>query len=476
MAGAQLGERRRERELAPGGDVSRRASSEQRESARKEGEGSDEGHRETDAHHPAEIDDGLDAAEYERAEPDDGGECGVETGPGHVAHGQRHQLEVIQLRTVTPELPVAHREMDVHREGDDQHQGEEVRRDHRDLPPHHAEQADHEEAGKGAAGERQQHPARPSEDESEHRDQEHEHTAPEHQEVVAHEVDHVAGDHRHPPEVQRAVLAVGREHGADRRHACAPSLGRAPVSVLVVRPDLFELLIARVVELAPFARGDERLAACAEGLELGIVLHREQQRGGTRVSAQDRLAENGTSGELLPRPVPVHSRRLESGDVLRELGDRHIGALEQGYVENGGDAVDVLDPGEPVAQGRERPQRGVGEELRLGGEGHHQQILGAVALLHLPESPKVRIAFEQERVRGRVEPEVAGVHAHRDENHDQQSQYASGAAEHIASIGRREHWGHGKEGWCGRPHQGPAGILPVAPWRDKSTPPRRAFA
>ena len=157
---------------------------------------------------------------------------------------------VRELGEVAVKLAVAHREVDVHRDGDDEHQGQEVRRDHRDLPSHQAEHPDHEQPGVEAARERERHPPRFAKDQAEHDHEEHRHPDPEDHEVVAHEGDHVVGDHRHPAEVQgvpglgragAGAAAELRQHAPDGRDLGPPGGGHAALRGLVQALDAFEL-------------------------------------------------------------------------------------------------------------------------------------------------------------------------------------------------------------------------------------------
>ena len=333
-------------------------ATEQQNDGGKQGEGGHERHREPDAHHPPEVDDRLDAAEHQRPEADDGGERGVEAGPHHAPHRGGDEVAVRELGEVAVKLPVAHREVDVHRDGDDEHQGQEVRRDHRDLPSHQSEHPDHEQPGVEAAGEREHHPPRLAENQAEDDHEEDRHADPEDDEVVAHEGDHVVRDHRHPAEVQRAlgVRHTGRESPVPANSASIPRIaaisarrfGRDATLRRRVEPlDAVQLDFDRgargVVEVLRRASDEQPVALREQGSVMPRRRSIESSSAVVRASALTMTSANtglaSSSDFARARSVSAWSRvRMWSATAASEIV---LDVVEQGDVEDAGDRFDA---------------------------------------------------------------------------------------------------------------------------------------
>ena len=420
---------------------------EQQHGGGKEGERGDEGDRESDAHHPPEVDDRLDAAEHQRAEADDGGERGVQAGPHHSPHRDGDQVAVREFGKVAVKLAVAHREMDVHRDGDDEHQGQEVRRDHRDLPPHQAEHPDHQQAGVEAAREREHHPPRFAEDRAEHDHEEDRHPDPEDDEVVAHEGDHVVGDHRHPAEVQGAGIGEVREHAADGLDLGSPARGDAALGGLVESLDAVKLCVdggaSGVVETLRVACDQQPVSLPEQGAVRLVVLHREENRGGPRIGAHDDLGEHRACEQLRSCTHAVGLRLAQGAEVVRDPRERDaLDVLEQRDVEDAGDRSDAGGGPQPVAQLAQPRERRLVEDIAAGYEGDDEQVTGRVAGLHLPQGLEVAVVLEQQRIGRGVELEVARLPGEEPEHREHQHENARGLRQHEPLVDCEQRRGH----------------------------------
>ena len=293
--------------------------SQQHQRGRKQREGGQEGHCQPGAHHPAEVLHGLDAAEHERAEPDDGREGRVEARPDHSLQSQRDQLEVARFRQVAVQLPVPDRQVDVHGDRNDQHQRQEVRRDDGHIPPDQTEDPDHGHARVEAAKQGKNHPPQLSKDHGQHDDQENEHAHSERDQVAPHEADHVVRDHGRPAKVQTCGPAVPADH---RSHPL--DFPMAPLVELLVHLAVrgrYRLQHPLVGIAQPVGSPSyEELVACVlKRRETLVFLQVDQQRRGLHVRADQLSPVNRAVDELLAGERAVDRGRLQSLDVLNHL-------------------------------------------------------------------------------------------------------------------------------------------------------------
>ena len=353
-----------------------------------------------------------------------------------------------ELGEVAVKLPVAHREVDVHRDGDDEHQGQEVRRDHGDLPTHQPQHSDHQQTGVEAAGEREHHPSRLAEDQAEHDHEEHRHPDAEHDEVVAHEGDHVVGDHRHAAQVQGAsglghagAGAAGelREHAPDGRDLGPPGGGHAALRGLVEALDAVQLGVDRgapgVVEVFGGPRDQQPVALRQQGAVRLVVAHREQERGGPRVRAHDDFREHRAREQLRLRPRAVRVRVVERAEVVGHRRQRDVvDVVEQGDVEDAGDGRDAGSGAQPVAQRAKPRERRLFEDVAARREGDDEQVLRRVARLQLAQGLEVAVVLQQQRVGRGVELEVARLPREEPEHREHQHQDPRGMREHQSLV------------------------------------------
>ena len=360
-----------------------------------------------------------------------------------------------ELGEVAVKLPVAHREVDVHRDGDDEHQGQEVRRDHRDLPPHQPQHPDHQQAGVEAARERERHPPRFAEDRAEHDHEEDRHPDPEHHEVVAHEGDHVVGDHRDAAEVHGAGVGEVRQHAADGLDLGAPAGGDAAPGGLVGRLDAIELRVDRGasggVEALRVARDQQPVPLPERAAVRLVVLHREEDRGGARIGAHDDLAEHRTREQLRSRPRALGVGIVQGAQVVGDRGERGaLDVVEQRDVEDAGDRSDPGDGAKPVAQ-RAQPREGrLLEDVAAGRERDDEQVRRRVAGLHLAQGLEVAVVLEQQRIGRGVELEVPRLPGEEREHREHQHQHPRGLREHESLVEGEQRRGHHREPTAGR--------------------------
>ena len=371
-----------------------------------------------------------------------------------------------ELRKVAVKLAVAHGEVDVHRDGDDEHQREEVRRDHRDLPSHQAEHPDHQQAGVEAAGEREHHPAGFTEDRAEHDHEEDRNPDPEDDEVVAHEGDHVVGDHRHAAEMEGAPAlrrtgagAIGkvREHGANGRDLGPPARGDAALRGFVEWLDAFQLGVdpgARgVVEVLCVACDPQPVAFAEQRAVRLVVAHREQERGGARIGAHDDLGEHRAFEQLRSGPRAIRIRVVQGAEVVGHRRERDIfNVVEERNVQDAGDRFDAGGGAQPIAQ-RAKPREGLlFEYVAARREGDDEQILRRIARLQLLQGLEIAIVLEQQRIGRGVELEVACLPGEEREHREHQHQHPRGVREHESVVDGEQRRRHRWKPAAGRRH------------------------
>ena len=110
---------------------------------------------------------------------------------------------------IFPELTVTNHEMYVHRHGDDEHQGDKVRGNNRDLPTDKPQQTHHQQASIGTTDKRQYYPALTPENDAEHNHQKCKDTKTEYHEIILDKSNHVIRNHRDTTQVQGPIMPIG---------------------------------------------------------------------------------------------------------------------------------------------------------------------------------------------------------------------------------------------------------------------------
>ena len=178
--------------------------------------------------------------------------------------------------------------------------------------------------------------------------------------------------------------------------------------------------LVREAGFAPLA------AELAPGVEKVLVVRipgkLQQQRGRPPVGADDEIAIDRAGQQFLPGPGAVDVRRSEVREIVDHLPDGAVEAEQQRRVEDGECGLDPFDPLQLVPEPLQQRQGGVREEVRVRREGHDQQGVARIAFLDLPQQVEIGVVFQQQGVRGCVEPEVLCVIAEENQHGGQQGQ------------------------------------------------------
>ncbi len=302
----------------------------QAEHRRKQGEHHQQRCGHAHHHDPAEGDDRGNAADDQRSKGHCGGERCVQAGLEHDQDGVAQNLAMVAEAAGGAQLPVAHDQVDVEGNGEDQQQRDEVGRDHSHPPVHQPEYAHHNDTGYGAAGQRQQYPAQAAEDQSQHQHDEGEDAQAEGGQIRLHEADQIVGNHGRAAQVELGAIPVAVENGADLTDVLMAQLGGLTAVTVEFATDLFQLLCLRLGQ-STVALQILQLGTAVDQADVALIqLEADQQGAGLAVLTDDGIAEYGAVDQFLARCLAVHVRIFQGLIIFREPHQR--GVAEDGDV------------------------------------------------------------------------------------------------------------------------------------------------
>ena len=196
----------------------------------------------------------------------------------------------------------------VHRngQGDDQLQGDEIGRDHGDIPAEGAQHPEHGDYRQKTAEHRQDDPASAAEKQTEHQYQHQKDAEAEDAQIVLDVGDHIIGDHADPAEIELSAVAVSihdAPYGLDilvllgiEHDLPGPYLGNQAGVFLRFRGR--ELAVHFLVE--QLVSGDDQFAVIGVGLEV------DDDGRGPGIPAHQQVPVKGTAGQFLEGQIFIH--------------------------------------------------------------------------------------------------------------------------------------------------------------------------
>ena len=310
-------------------------------------------------HHPAEINHRLDARHHQGDKGHNGGDAGVHTRNRHQLHRAQYPLVDIPVRFQRMYLTVADDQVNGDGQRDDQQYRDKVGRYHGHAPVQRTQQAQHHHHGSGAGYQRNNHPARPAEDQGQNQQHDTEDGRAEYHQVPTNKAHHIRRDHRYPADKNIGIGPVARGNLTHVGHHVALGIQGHRRMRLEGCLNLGELLLLIGRQALPVPLDAQGFPTGEQVVVKLVPLEIDLHSGELAIAAGEQVRVDRAGGQLLQHQVAVDAGLVQRGQRLRraDIGEGDRRAFQQGNIPDGDHGRNTLQLAQLIRHAAQRLQR-----------------------------------------------------------------------------------------------------------------------